>query len=144
MHRIYLTLLILILGKVLSAQNESIDPKLTAALTQQELSGLSATQLEYLTVLAHKLCYFQPAKDENMPIHDLKLKSGESVVLTPEQIEDFNPLLYHFPQQSDSCMNLLIQDTSGKKHLMVIRSAKMIDNEIKRNQRINQSKTGKK
>jgi hypothetical protein len=143
MQKIFLIFLTVLITNVISAQNGVVDPKVQEAFTQEEIAKMSVDQLEYHSMLANKLCYFQPAKDVNAELFDLQLKNGQSVVLNQQQIENFNPLLYNLPQENVSCVNCLIQDTSGAKHLLVIRSKKMIENDLKRS-KSNKSKTQKK
>jgi hypothetical protein len=143
MYKFLLFLLNVLIVNAISAQNEWVDPKLKEAFTQEQIAAMSSDQVEYLSVVANKLCYFQPVKDENAIPVDLKLKNGESVVLNQQQIENFNPLLYDLPQESVSCVNRVIKDINGNKHLLVIRSVKMIESDVKR-MKSNKSNTSKK
>jgi hypothetical protein len=133
MLKILLVFLTALITSGTSAQNGVIDPKVKEALTQEQIVALTPGELEYLSVVANKLCYFQAVKeDETTELFDLKLKNGQSVILDQEQIENFNPLLYNLPQENESCVNCVVKDSSGAKHLLVIRSKKMIESDIKR------------
>jgi hypothetical protein len=132
MRKLILVLLTSLIFRQLCAQDVEFDNRLTEAYTSSELLSLSSEQVEYLTVLAEKMCYFQPVKDESTELYNLQLKNGQSVVLTPEQISNFNPLIYSLPQDQLACINYIIEDTNGAKHLLVIRSVAMIENDVKR------------
>jgi hypothetical protein len=144
MLKILLVFLTALITSGMSAQKGVIDPKVKEALKQEQIVALTPGELEYLSVVANKLCYFQSVKeDETTELFDLKLKNGQSVILNQEQIENFNPLLYSLPQENESCVNCVIEDASGAKHLLVIRSKKMIETDIKR-MKSNKSNTKKK
>ena len=114
------------------AQSKEANPKVLAAYSSQEIASMSAEQIENLNLISEKLCWFEEPKGSSPEIFQMKLKNESPVVLTPEQIANFNPLLYILPQEQVACSNLTIVDSEGNKHLLIVRSSDMMKREAQR------------
>jgi hypothetical protein len=139
-----LTLCFALLSAGLFAQSVVPNSKVLAAFTSVEISAMTPEQLADMNVTAERLCWFEAAKGQNQSeVYPLTDKNGNVVTLTPQQILDFNPLLYTLPQDQVSCKNLTIVDSEGNSHLLIVRSHNMMNNEIQRS-KIKNSKGAKK
>ncbi|MBX7050793.1 MAG: hypothetical protein K1X54_02025 [Flavobacteriales bacterium] len=136
-------LIFLLLGGGLFAQHAGANPKVKAAYTSSEIAAMSSEQIESLNLITEKLCWFEEPKSGHEEVFQMKLRNQTPVVLTPEQIADFNPLLYILPQDQVACSNLTIVDTAGKKHLLIVRSSDMMKREEQRSKVALQKKSNK-
>ncbi|MBL0314641.1 MAG: hypothetical protein IPP69_02275 [Flavobacteriales bacterium] len=127
-------LLFMLLGTGLFAQHTTANSKVMAAYTKTELSAMTDEKINQLNIASERLCWFEEPKGTNGEPFQMKLRNQTPVTLTPEQIANFNPLLYILPQDQVACGNLTIIDSTGKRHLLIVRSADMMDREVKRSQ----------
>lgn len=124
----------MLLGTGLFAQHTTANSKVMAAYTKSELSAMTDEKINQLNIASERLCWFEEPKGTNGDLFQMKLRNQTPVTLTPEQIANFNPLLYILPQDQVACGNLTIIDSTGKRHLLIVRSADMMDREVKRSQ----------
>lgn len=134
MKPILLCLSLFMLSVAMMAQS-SPQTRFASAYSAEERSNMSAQQQEDLMLRAEKLCWFEAVKPgtEQTPFQMLS-RTGEPVVLTEAEVSDFNPLLYQLPQEANRCQNLVIQTTSGTRHLLIVRSSEMMAKEKQRKQ----------
>lgn len=125
------------------AQNSSPVERVSAAYSPQEISGFTAEQIQELNLRAEYLCWFEEPKAVQPVLHQMVLRNGQAVTLTPAQIADFNPLLYVLPQEEVACGNLYIADTEGQVHMLVVRSVQMMNKQAERVQIKQNKKAGK-
>lgn len=133
-HIIVAMLFLGLSGTAIYAQNIPASPKTQEAIDLGLVSPATDEEMLILNTKAEKLVWIESVKGEVNPynVFPLVKQTGESVVLTYQQLLNINPLLFELPQQVNRCENLLVQTSDGNYYLLVVRSESMMENEIKR------------